>query len=244
MYSIIKKHRFDQCFLMRKRGKLYPHPPTRLRRTSPTRGEDEKGYWEPPSPALRASSPSRGEGNDSCFLPPWRGKVGEPRMREYQKGFTLIELLVVVLIIGILAAVAVPQYQKAVEKSRWAEAMVNLKAIAQADEVCRLSGKVDELGGCSIGDLDVEIPRSTEQNCDGACVESGPFLYYASNNLAIGDDYFPVIAVYKKADVCLCLEKGKFSISLGNGCAGGVSPSFNYPELLNIEEDDGSCTCC
>ena len=49
-------------------------------------------------------------------------------------GFTLLELLVTVVIIGILASIALPQYEKAVIKARTAEAQVNLKALNDAQE--------------------------------------------------------------------------------------------------------------
>ena len=59
-------------------------------------------------------------------------------MKKNNQGFTLIEMLVVVLIIGILAGIALPQYNKAVEKSRAAEAQIILKDMFNAQQECIL----------------------------------------------------------------------------------------------------------
>ena len=88
-------------------------------------------------------------------------KAGDPRQKHsgmtplFNNGFTLIELLVVVLIIGILAAIALPQYKKAVEKSRAAQGITMLKSAYQAAEVYYLAnGTWPE----SFADLDIQVP--------------------------------------------------------------------------------------
>ena len=72
-----------------------------------------------------------------------------------KQAFTLIELLVVVLIIGILAAVALPQYQKVVEKSKAAQAFAMIRTVAAAQEAYHMAnGKY----ATTFDELAVEIP--------------------------------------------------------------------------------------
>ena len=107
---------------------------------------------------------------------------GIMKKKSSKKGFTLIELLVAVLIIGILAAIALPQYQRVKEKSIMTEAVTVLKAIADAQQ--RFYMLNNRYADCTeLDSLDIDLGGSSDCIYMGicGCKQTNEFIYLSSN---------------------------------------------------------------
>ncbi len=119
---------------------------------------------------MQGTSPSRGEENDV-------------------RGFTLIELLVVVLIIGILAAVAVPQYQKAVTKARATQVLTVLDAYRKAMNLYLLEHGTEIVPSYSLDDLALSIEDPFGFEIGDGCSGDPEVCYYSIEGYIEQDEY-------------------------------------------------------
>ena len=114
----------------------------------------------------------------------------------YKRGFTLIELLVVVLIIGILASIALPQYQKAVKKARAVEIWETLSSMKKARDICMLE---------------------TQNTDDCIQFENLSLTFVDENGVSLtGPSPMKGNIIYNLAEMTAYLPEGVFEI-IGNG---------------------------
>ena len=156
------------------------------------------------------------------------------------QGFTLIELLVVVLIIGILAAVALPQYQKAVVKSKNATLKQLLKTVANAQEVYYLAnGKY----AADFKELDVDLSLTPVQTIAGKTTGSCNITVQGTDSVRSGDGFFIVLhtslSSLQTMTPSICWDMGKYQCAcfgIGLAYRGGkdVRGQIHCRENINV----------
>lgn len=125
-----------------------------------------------------------------------------------QQGFTLIELMIVVAIIGILAAIAIPQYQNYVARSQVAEAISLLNgAKTGVEQYMAESGQFP--------DGNTEGQQLTDFGIDNA--DNDPGKYVASINLASQDDNAGcIVATMKDSGVSSSIQNEDIAMCRDN----------------------------
>ena len=148
-------------------------------------------------------------------------------MKKVQAGFTLIELMIVVAIIGILAAIAIPQYQTYISKSQVTRAMGEAGGVKTAIELCLLDGRTalgNAVGLCDPG----ASPSSIQATGGNTCYATGGG---ACANASTG---YPIVTAP-------LTQTSAIAVTFGNGASGDLKAG---PSTLTWTRTvDGSWGC-
>ena len=147
------------------------------------------------------------------------------------KGFTLIEVLVTVLIIGILTSVALPQYHKAVMRSRFAQMVIANNAIYNAQLVYhgthyKYAENMDE--------LDISLPPMRDVSCVPSYQQGSTLCYLSS-----GGEHIAIIEQVFSDGTMLCCTYSTTNYSGAPLCEAEMGTKSWY----NGCGDSGYCHC-
>ena len=148
-------------------------------------------------------------------------------------GFTLIEMLVVVLIIGILAGIAMPQYTRAVEKAKASQALITLKYMRDRGQEFELTHDMNNYDNWPLTNEDIGIELPSDWEC-------GDLFGDDMNEICCSDEW--------------CFENGGFDFGWGRGYPsepaaarikkGTTIDNIDDGFMYNIHyADDGSLYC-